>query len=226
MQEKNFWFQRIKPFDKNKWQNHVVDNSAHMFKGDISGFTAHAIMKSLPLEMMHIIINDFEEKYNLNPMPYININRDELIKICRSGLIEIGAHTLNHPILVNENEETAKREIIGSIEGLYGLIRKKARCFAYPNGSPEYDFGEREKDILKNYGIELAFSTESNYVLHNSNKMSIPRVGVTKGGHFYVTQKIRFAKQWQAIRNSLYRNTEFKDRISLSQIKKLRVSQI
>lgn len=219
-EEKNFWFQRIRPFDKVKWKEHVVSKTSHMFSGDISGFSAHAIMKSLPIEKMHEIIESFEKANDLLPAPYINVNVDELVEMHESGIIEIGAHTLNHPILANETDDNSRNEIMASVDSLNKLLSYQTRCFAYPNGLPEHDFEKREMQTLKDAGIEIAFSTEPDFVSARFNKMSIPRVGVMKGGHFFITQKIRFARQWEGIRNIVFGKSELKDRKDLMKIRK------
>ncbi len=218
--EENFWFQRIRPFDKAKWREHVFSKTSHLFTGDISGFSAHAIMKSLPIEIMHEIIEDFEKENGLLPAPYINVSVDELVEMHGSGLVEIGAHTLNHPILANEADDNSRNEIMASVNGLNKLLSCHTRCFAYPNGLPEHDFGKREMSILRDMGIELAFSTESDFAKARFDKMSIPRVGITKGGHFFVAQKIRFARQWEGIRNIVFGKSELKDRECLKKIRK------
>ena len=74
--------------------------------------------------------------------------------------------------------------------------------------------------FLRDAGIELAFSTESRSMYNKADNMSIPRIGVSKGNPFYVTQKIRFAKQWIQLRNLAFRNTELKDRKQLLKIRK------
>ncbi len=35
----------------------------------------------------------------------MNLTREQLIELNNSGLIEIGSHTNNHPILVNESDK-------------------------------------------------------------------------------------------------------------------------
>ncbi len=216
---KNYWFQRIRAFEKDKWQAYVVSKTADLFEGDISGFSVHAIMKLLPIKMIHGIIDGFETENGLTPAPYINVSKEELIEIHDSGLVEIGAHTMQHPILANENDADAKNEILESIIGLNNLLSFKTRCFAYPNGLPGQDFGKREMNILRETGIELAFSTESDKIPAQVDRMSIPRIGVTKGGHFFVSQKIRYARQWQTFRYMFRGKSELKDRKALAKIK-------
>ncbi|NLK49360.1 MAG: polysaccharide deacetylase family protein [Candidatus Cloacimonetes bacterium] len=214
-QEENFWFQRIRPFDKSKWQAFVIKHAQGHFHSDISGFSPHSIMKSMPLQTMHQLITQFETENKLTLAPYVNVSTQELREIQQSGLVEIGAHTLHHPILANENDKDSANQIRMSVEGLKDLLNTDVRCFAYPNGQPGDDFGQREMDTLKSLGIEIAFSTQSSRVYRGSDLLSIPRVGVSKGNNYFVTQKIRFARQWQGIKNLVFRQTEQKERKAL-----------
>ena len=52
-----------------------------------------------------------------------------------SGM-EIGAHTVNHPILTNLDPEEARREIGRSRHALEEAIGAPVTLFAYPNGRP------------------------------------------------------------------------------------------
>lgn len=54
--------------------------------------------------------------------------------------------------------------------------------FAYPNGRPGLDFGEREISYLKENNIALAFSTELGHLSVNTNPFSIPRMGFASMG--------------------------------------------
>ncbi len=50
--------------------------------------------------------------------------------------VDVGVHTVNHPILARTSSDQAWEEIVESKRRLEGLTGKSMRLFAYPNGKP------------------------------------------------------------------------------------------
>lgn len=72
--------------------------------------------------------------------------------------MEIGAHTVRHPILASLDSEHARAEINLSREQLLNSgIRLTG--FAYPNGRFGKDFTERDVELVKQAGFDFAVST-------------------------------------------------------------------
>lgn len=82
------------------------------------------------------------------------------LRIMHSAGMTIGAHTVNHPILNCESDETAYNEIALSKSELEDIIGEKVSYFAYPNGKYGRDFNDKHLDIVKNLNFDAAFSTE------------------------------------------------------------------
>ena len=80
------------------------------------------------------------------------------------------------PVLQNETEVNCTAEIAGSVEQLAWILGHPVRYFAYPNGRPNIDFGEREKRILEKANITMAFSTEPDTLCGNTDLLSVPRM--------------------------------------------------
>ena len=99
-----------------------------------------------------------------------------------SGLVTIGAHTINHPVLANETDKYCQFEIKESIDKLESILGHPIKYFAYPNGRPGFDFTDREMSYLKENNIALAFSTEIDHVSANINPLSVPRMGFARMG--------------------------------------------
>ncbi len=206
--EKNYWFQRIRNFNKENFQSYFFNKIQDIFNAPIYNYSIRSILKSLPIQMILHIIDSYVKINNIKEQPYMNITKSQLLELHKSGLIEIGAHTLNHPILANENNDISEFEIKESINKLQEILRDKVYYFAYPNGQPDVDFGKREIQILRETDIKLAFSTEENKLTYDSSNFVIPRIGLSKGNILYIVQKIRFAKYWDFLRNVRYRKTE------------------
>jgi peptidoglycan/xylan/chitin deacetylase (PgdA/CDA1 family) len=83
---------------------------------------------------------------------------DELIAMDRSGRIEIGGHTARHPILARASSEHQREEISGSLESIRQWTGRPARAFAYPNGRPDLDYTGATVGILREYGVDAAFT--------------------------------------------------------------------
>lgn len=194
----NFWFQDLYDIKEKvlikriKDQKIISENFVKTF-GDCA-YT----MKCLPIKDILIIVNQLKSLQSINKSPR-NINISQLLEIANCNLIEIGAHTLNHPILANEDDKTSSYEISESILQLESLIGNKIEFFAYPNGVPNIDFGEREKDLLKKKGIKLSFSTEPKVFSLKDNPMSVPRLSLTYGSMTMLSVKLALFGYWDFI---------------------------
>ena len=216
--EKNYWFQIIKDFDQNHFKVFLINNINKLFKNNINKYSIESILKMLPYNIINYLINNYILLNKILLKPYINITLEQLEEISKSDLIEIGSHTINHPILANETIENAEYEIFESILQLQKIINKNVYFFAFPNGQPNLDFTEREINIIHKTNIKLAFSTKSDKVNINSNKYIIPRIGISKGNNIYIKNKIYFSKYWETLRELTHIKTETKERLRLKSL--------
>jgi len=170
--QKNFWFQEIRGYNMEKlfeiYKNITNNKLENNHPSEIKKF-----LKLLPLEAIWEIIKLYQKKTNTEDFTSMNMTEKQLIEVKSSGLVEIGAHTLNHPILINETDAIADDEIIGSIDQLSHMLHSEIKYFVYPNGA----YGEREINILRNKGIKLAFTTKRDKISTINNPLSIPRSG-------------------------------------------------
>ena len=77
--------------------------------------------------------------------------------------MEIGAHSVHHPILSCCSEEEAEREIHESradIETVLGPLRMP---FAYPNGEPGKDYTSRHVEMVRSAGYACGVSTQKGF---------------------------------------------------------------
>jgi hypothetical protein len=102
--------------------------------------------------------------------------------------------------LANEEMSVAKNEIASSITSLADMLGHEIKYFAYPNGIPDFDFGQREMDILKENGCESAFATDSGDLSLQTNLLRIPRYGLSNGDSIsYTRLKIFSGSLWNTI---------------------------
>jgi len=104
------------------------------------------------------------------------MSEEELVNISARG-VEIGAHTINHPILNKINPDQAYKEILGSKERLENLIGKPVDYFAYPNGKPDVDYNKYHVQIVEEVGFKAAFTTEPAIAKRTNDFYQLPRIG-------------------------------------------------
>lgn len=170
--QKNFWFQEIVGYDEEKLYE-IAKKVTNIQNKNFESIKIKKFLKTLQLEVIWEIIKTYQKETNTPSKLPMNMTAKQLIEVKSSGLVDIGAHTLNHPILTNEKNDIAKNEIEGSIDQLSEILNCETKYFVYPNG----DFGDREVNILKDKGIKLAFSTRRDKISRANNPLIIPRSG-------------------------------------------------
>lgn len=175
----NYFFQEIEGYD-DKLLKKILAQRLDMPVDSISKFSVMAIFKCLPASTIKDIIAQYQLQTSCGIKDSENINIHQLKEMSASGLVTMGAHTINHPVLVNESDAGCRDEITDSIKQLELILGYRVKYFAYPNGRPELDFGEREIKQLKENNIALAFTTELNHISLNTNPLCIPRMGFAR----------------------------------------------
>lgn len=102
------------------------------------------------------------------------LTRDMVVNLVRQG-IEIGAHTITHPILKSLADASARQEITACKQELEALTGKPVRLFAYPNGKAGIDFDERHVQMAKDAGYAAAFTTAIGAATHQHDRFRFPR---------------------------------------------------
>jgi peptidoglycan/xylan/chitin deacetylase (PgdA/CDA1 family) len=99
----------------------------------------------------------------------------EQVRGLREGGMQVGAHTVSHPILARLPADEARREIGQSKRHLEALLGEPVRLFAYPNGKPGEDYVQQSVDIVREAGFDAAFSTAWGVAGSGSDPMQLPR---------------------------------------------------
>lgn len=95
-------------------------------------------------------------------------------RLARAG-VEIGAHTVSHPILATVAPEVARQEIQSSKAQLEALVEREVAAFAYPNGLPERDYGAEHRAMVQEAGFTVAVSTHWGVATRRSDVLQLPR---------------------------------------------------
>ena len=200
----NFWFQEMEGYDKGIFKNILADE-LNVPLDKMTGFSSQSVLKCLPVSRIKRMIELYQQKTKCGKKAPQNMSIEELREVDASGLVTVGAHTINHPVLKNEDDETCFNEITQSVSGLEQLLGHPVNYFAYPNGRPGIDFGEREMGYLRKTNIKMAFSTELDTLSAGNDLLSIPRMGFARMGlsptHPLIKFRLNLGKRWIDIRS-------------------------
>lgn len=215
---KNYWFQEIRQLDETVVRS-VTARLTGVEADEFATYDVGEIMKSLPVQVILNILEETKSKTG-RQFPNYNISPEQLIEMDRSGVVTVGAHTLNHPILSNEEIEDAQMEITGSVSQLSQFLERQVTAFAYPNGLPGYDFCEREMTAARNAGIKTAFSCQATPFTANDNPLAIPRVEISRGGLGFIAAKtLSFPLLRKRLENQNNKNTRVSMRALFTKVR-------
>src|SRR5438105_4200056 len=92
----------------------------------------------------------------------------------RAGM-EIGGHTVGHPILTEVDFATARDEIVVGRTKLESITGSPVDLFAYPNGRPGRDYSSEHVALVKSLGFRAAVSTQWGTAGYGADVFQIPR---------------------------------------------------
>ncbi len=97
------------------------------------------------------------------------------VRALRRGSMQIGAHTLRHPILAGLDDAAATREIADSRAVLEDWLGERVGLFAYPNGRPNKDYRPEQARLVESLGFDAAVSTAWGAADAGSDCFQLPR---------------------------------------------------
>lgn len=122
------------------------------------------------------IISEVKQKSITNSLPdWKTFSQNELSKMARHPLIEIGSHTVTHPCLAMCSVEDIVRELADSKKILENWIGHKIHSVSYPYGTRQ-DFNQDVLAVAKSSGYQLGCINEADLCRHNGDRFQIPRL--------------------------------------------------
>jgi peptidoglycan/xylan/chitin deacetylase (PgdA/CDA1 family) len=103
----------------------------------------------------------------------------DMVREMRDGGMEIGGHTVTHPVLARETPDRQRQEIDDCAKRLREELDQPMRSFSYPNGTP-WSFDDHTRKALREQGVQLAFSFYGGYLKANRklDRLDVPRCAV------------------------------------------------
>lgn len=99
---------------------------------------------------------------------------DQVRRLRTLGM-DVGAHTVTHPILTRVSPTEAREEIGRSKAHLEQILGQPVPLFAYPNGLPRRDYSAEHVDIVRQCGFSAAVSTAQGAASMGSDRFQLPR---------------------------------------------------
>lgn len=118
--------------------------------------------------------NEIAARCGMGQAPRLMMTPDQVRELATGGM-QIGAHTLTHPILRNIPLPEARDEIARNRDELQSITRAPVTTFAYPNGQPQTDYGTEHVQLVRELGFAAAVSTSWGVAAPGCDLWQLPR---------------------------------------------------
>ena len=170
-------------YDEGTYERHrrwtVLERSDPTMRQHIYRVLSERI-KSLPAEKQHRCLDALLTWAGIQPIlrpSHRTLSREEAIRLADGELIEIGAHTMTHPVLRTLPPEAQWSELQESKAYLENLLGRTVVSFAYPYGSVD-SYTKQTVTLVRQAGFTFACSNIFDVVWPGSDPFQLPRVTV------------------------------------------------
>jgi peptidoglycan/xylan/chitin deacetylase (PgdA/CDA1 family) len=185
----------------------TIDNRAFRFplNGRPSRIEAaervNAFLKSIPDNDKDKAIARLSESLGVEisaaPPPELSPVTWEQAREMDSMGVEIGSHTLTHPILTQVGREQLRRELVESRARLESILKRQVDLFCYPNGA----YNSEVTGEVERAGYRLAVTVEHGLNGPGSNPLALKRIHTEADlAHF-----VQSTSGFEQVKASLYR---------------------
>jgi peptidoglycan/xylan/chitin deacetylase (PgdA/CDA1 family) len=131
-------------------------------------------LKYLPFAQRQAQAGALLQRYSQQPLKAIMMSSGQVQALHRAGM-EIGAHTVSHPILTAVAAEEARADIAQGRAELEKLTGAPVKLFAYPNGKPGVDYDASHVQMVRSLGFEAAVATHWGAAQASTDPFQLPR---------------------------------------------------
>lgn len=132
-------------------------------------------VKYLPLRERESVVQRLQQASGARRLPDDLMMRSDQVRALHRAGMEIGAHTVNHPVLTSLDVEDAEREIADGRKRLEEIVGAPVDVIAYPNGKPRRDYDERHVAMVRRLGFKAAVSTATGVARAGDDLFQLPR---------------------------------------------------
>lgn len=123
------------------------------------------------LQAMIAKLRDWSGSASKDLHSYYALKSEELNVLAEGDLVEIGAHTMTHPVLSHLSVANQQAEIQNSKLLLEELLGRPVRSFSYPHGHPSAE----TMRIVRDSGFHCACTSFNDVVWRGSDRFHLPR---------------------------------------------------
>jgi peptidoglycan/xylan/chitin deacetylase (PgdA/CDA1 family) len=148
-------------------------------------------MKRIPHAERERVLAAIDASFPVNPAArnhYRLLDQDEMRALPARG-IELGGHTLNHPILRHESLEARRLAIAANFDAIRAITGVPPVTFAYPDGRAEDVTAETIRAVRES-GFRAAVTAEAGIVRRGGNRFGVPRYSANFFGTYGIGEHL------------------------------------
>ncbi len=132
-------------------------------------------VRHFPVEERDAFCAELQQRLGVSHLPTDLMMSPEQVRGLHRGGMQIGAHTVRHPMLAHLDNDAVLAELTGSRDALQVMIAAPVTLFAYPNGRPGEDYSARTVELVRAVGFEAAVTTAWGVARRDSDPYQLPR---------------------------------------------------
>jgi peptidoglycan/xylan/chitin deacetylase (PgdA/CDA1 family) len=106
------------------------------------------------------------------------LSPDELLEVERGGLVDVGAHSVTHPVLTALGRDEQREEMARSKAVLESVLGHAVTSFAYPHGAHD----DATVELAREAGFTTAVTVKGFKVDRRTDPLRVPRMDVGNWG--------------------------------------------
>lgn len=137
----------------------------------------HPLLRPLSEEERRSALDELLQWAGLGPVgrpSHRALSHEEVVRLADGGLIEIGAHTVTHPVLSRIAADRQQLEIKRSKADLEEILANTVISFAYPYGA-RADYNPATIDVVREAGFTSACSNFPGRIQKSASFYELPR---------------------------------------------------
>ena len=136
----------------------------------------HFLPKEQQWNVLDVLLRWAGAKEMVRPT-HRTLSREEVVRLAAGGLVEIGAHTVTHPVLSAIPLDAQMHEIRGSKIALEEILGGPTESFSYPHGLKSH-YTMKTVSAVQEAGFVCACSSFAGVIRSDTDRFQLPRIVV------------------------------------------------